>query len=116
MQKQNFNRRVLLLFARQFKTILYIVYRILPLILMLTACLFGKCAIIYVVCRSPNMIMERQKRLHTYNVYIMPSGRCFQINYLTFHHFFRDREIQRLLSQHLLVALNVLSGTNSLVL
>ena len=112
-KKPNFNRRVLLLFARQFKTILYIAYRILPLILMLIACLCGKCPIIYVLCRSPNMTI---KRLHPYNVYIMPNGRCFQINYLTFHHFFRDREIERLLSQHLLAALNLLLGTNSLVL
>ena len=53
------------MFARQFKTILYIVYRILPLILMLTACLFGKCAIIYVLCRSPNMTISRDKNAVT---------------------------------------------------
>ena len=48
----------------------------------------GKCAIIYVFCRSPNDLIEEKKRLHTYNVYIMTNGRCFQINYVIFHHFF----------------------------
>jgi len=71
MQKQNFNRRVLLLFARQFKTILYIAYRILPLILMLIACLCGKCAIIYVLCRSPNMTIWWDKNAFTLIMYTL---------------------------------------------
>ena len=57
-----------------------------------------------------------KKLLRTNNVYIMPNGRCFEINHIIFHHFFRDLEVQRFSSQHLLAALNLLLGTNSLVL
>ena len=60
---------------------------------MLIACLYGKCAIIYVFCRSPNGHMKGKNALNAYNVYIMPNGRSAQINYLILHHFFRDREI-----------------------
>ena len=115
MQNQKFNGRVLLLFARLSVQHYFFAYRILPLILMLIACLCGKCAIIYVLCRSPNEHIEK-KLLRTNNVYIMPNGRCFEINYIIFHHFFRDGEVQRLSSQYLLAALNLLLGTNSLVL
>ena len=82
MQNQKFNRRVLLLFARLSVQNYFFAYRNLPLILMLIACLFGKCAIIYVFCRSPDDHIEK-KRPHTYNVYIMRNG----------HHFFRDGEV-----------------------
>ena len=81
------------MFARLSVQNYFFAYRILPLILMLIACLCGKCAIIYVFCRSPNDHIEEKKRLHTYNEYIMPNGRCIQINYLMSHHFFRDGEV-----------------------
>ena len=71
MQNQKFNGRVLLLFARLSVQHYFFAYRILPLILMLIACLRGKCARIYVSCRSPNDHMEEKKRFHTYNVYTL---------------------------------------------
>ena len=92
-------------------------YRILPLILMLIACLCGKCAIIYVLCRSPNMTMWRDKNALTLIMYTLyAKWTLFPDNLPNFPSFFRDREIERLLSQHLLAALNLLLGTNSLVL
>ena len=62
MQKQTFNRRVLLSFAHQFRTIFRTPY-FTPYILKLIACLYGKCAIIYVFCRSPNGHMKGKNAL-----------------------------------------------------
>ena len=48
------------MFARLSVQNYFFAYRNLPLILMLIACLFGKCAIIYVFCRSPNDHIEEK--------------------------------------------------------
>jgi len=67
------------LFARLSVQHYFFAYRILSLILMLIACRCGKCAIIYVFCRSPNDHIEKKRLSHTYNVYFMPNGRFFQM-------------------------------------
>ena len=52
-------------------------------------------------------IQKKKKRLHTYNVYIMTNGRCFQINYVIFHHYFVMERYNachlRICSQHLTI-------------
>ena len=45
--------------------------RILLLILILIACLCGKCAIIYMLCRSPNMTIWRYKNVFTLIMYAL---------------------------------------------
>ena len=84
------------MFARLCVQNYFFAYRILPLILMLIACLCGKCAIIYVLCRSPNDHMEEKKRLHTYNVYIQMyvyKWTLFPDKLRNFPSFFLDGEV-----------------------
>ena len=54
--------------------------------------------------------------LRTNNVYIMLKWTLFRDKLHNFPSFFLDGEVQRLSSQYLLAALNLLLGTNSLVL
>ena len=85
---------------------------------MLTACLCGKCAIIYVLCRSPNMTIWRDKNAVTLIICIhYAKWTLFPDKLPNFPSFFFVIEkYTRLLSQHLRAALNLLLGTNSLVL